>query len=178
MAGIDLLNLFDRASAWTLGKVRGTTHKMDRQTPCDEWDVRNLLNHMLDTQRYFAGTGRGEEAEPPSRTPPRLLGDNPLKEFRRSRAELFCAFAEPGVIETTGPTLGIALADQLVHGWDVATATRQETTMPEDLADAAYQMILGRLTDDQRDGLFKTALTVPPDASPQAQLLAYTGRRA
>ena len=37
-------------------KVKGATKNLDSPTLCDEWDVRTLLNHMLDTQRYFIGT--------------------------------------------------------------------------------------------------------------------------
>jgi hypothetical protein len=49
--------------------------------------------------------------------------------------------------------------------------------MPEGLPDAAYELIHGRFTDDQRKGIFKPEVTVPADASPQEKLLAYTGRR-
>ncbi len=83
---------------------------------------------------------------------------------------------EPGVIEKTGPSLGIAFADQLLHGWDVAKATRQDATMPAGLAEGAYEMIHGRFTDEQRKGVFKPEVPLGADASPQERLLAYTGR--
>ena len=53
----DLLLLYRRASEWTGEKVAGAVDRLDSPTPCDEWDVRALLNHMLDTQRYFVGIG-------------------------------------------------------------------------------------------------------------------------
>lgn len=99
MTEVDLLDFYEQASAWTLGNMRGATEKLDSNTPCDDWNVRNLLNHMLDTQRYFTGAARGEEVSPPSSTPPDLLGDDPVQAFERSRAELLHTFAEPGVIE-------------------------------------------------------------------------------
>ncbi len=172
----DLLDLYDRASGWTAAKVQGATTKLDGPTPCDEWNVRTLLNHMLDTQRYFTGTARGEDVSPPSPTPPNLLGDDPIATFEQSRSDLMRAFSEPGVIEQTGPVLGIACADQLLHGWDLAKATGQDPTMPEGLPAVAYQMIHGRFSDDQRKGVFKPAVATAPDASPQDKLLAYTGR--
>ena len=73
--------------------------------------------------------------------------------------------------------LGIAFCDQLIHGWDLATATGQDATMPDDLAEAAFATLDGRLTDDQRRSAFKAAVEVPDDASAQDKLLAYTGRR-
>ncbi len=177
MDELDLFDLYGRASGWTLSKVSGATSDLDTQTGCDGWDVRALLNHMLDTQRYFTGAACGEELPPPSPTPPVLLKDaDPVSTFERSRSELLRAFSEPGVAEKTGPLLGIAFADQLLHGWDLAKATGQDASMPEGLPDVAYQMIHGRFTDEQRVGVFKSEVPVPPDASPQEKLLAYTGR--
>ena len=50
---LDLLDLYERASEWTASKAEGATRRMDATTPCDGWDVRTLMNHMLDTQHYF-----------------------------------------------------------------------------------------------------------------------------
>ena len=80
------------------------------------------------------------------------------------------------MIEKTGPSLGIAFSDQLLHGWDLATATAQDATMPAGLPEAAFEMIHGRFTDDQRQGVFKPEVAVPEGASAQDRLLAYTGR--
>ena len=80
------------------------------------------------------------------------------------------------MIEKTAPALGIALSDQLLHGWDLATSTGQDTTMPKELPEAAYSIIYGRFTDDQRQGVFKPEVAVAPNASAQDKLLAYTGR--
>ena len=75
---------------------------------------------------------------------------------------MLSAFGEPGVIEKTGPSLGIAFSDQLLHGWDLAKATGQDATMPDGLAEAAYEMIHGRFTDEQRKGVFKPEVRSPP----------------
>lgn len=173
---LDLLRLYERASEWTATKVARAATKLDAATGCDDWDVRTLMNHMLDTQHYFVGAARGEDVSPPSPIPPQLLSDDPIADFDRARAKTLSTFGEPGVIDKTGPSLGIAFSDQLLHGWDLAKATAQDTTMPEGLPEAAYQMIHGRFTDDQRKGVFKPEVAVAPDASAQDKLLAYTGR--
>ncbi len=80
------------------------------------------------------------------------------------------------MIDNTGPALGIAFSDQLLHGWDLATSTGQETRMPDGLPEAAYSLIHGRFTDDQRQGIFKPEIPVARDAPAQDKLLAYTGR--
>ena len=173
---MDLLDLYRRASEWSLGNVAAASGKLDAPTPCDEWDVRTLMNHMLDTQRYFVGSARGEDVSPPSPNPPQLLGDDPVTDFEAARDNTLTTFGQDGVIDKTGPSLGIAFSDLLLHSWDLAKATGEDSTMPEGLADASYGMIHGRLTDEQRKGVFKPELAVPPDASMQAKLLAYTGR--
>ena len=48
--------------------------------------------------------------------------------------------------------------------------------MPDGLPDAAYSLIHGRFTEEQRKGVFKPEIPVGPDASAQDRLLAYTGR--
>jgi uncharacterized protein (TIGR03086 family) len=176
MMDLDLLDLYGRASDWTTTKVVGATSQLDEPTICDGWDVRTLLNHMLQTQRYFVGAARGEDVAPPGGTPPDVLSDKPRADFASARAETLETFGEPGVIDKTGPAIAIAFSDQLLHGWDLARSTGQEATMPDGLPDAAYSLIYGRFTDDQRQGIFKPEVPVGPDASAQDRLLAYTGR--
>ena len=171
----DLLDLYQRASQWTAAKVAGA-RDLEAATPCPEWRVRDLLNHMLDTQRYFAGTARGEDASLPAPSPPSLLTDDPTADFDRATGEVANAYAPEGVVERMGPALGIAFSDQLLHGWDLARAAKQDTTMPEGLAQAAYDCIHGRFTDEQRKGVFGREIPVGDDATPQQRLLAYTGR--
>ncbi len=173
----NLLDLYDQASEWTLSKVERAADELDRDTPCDEWDVRTLMNHMLETQKYFVSAARGEDASPPSGQPPQMLSADPVADFARARSTTISTFSEPGVIEKTGPSLGIAFADQLLHGWDLAKATGQDSTMPSGLPEAAYEMIHGRFTDEQRKGVFKPEVSVPDNASMQDKLLAYTGRK-
>ena len=173
----DLLELYESASAWTLSKVAGAQDKLDHPTPCDDWDVRTLLNHMLDTQRYFVASARGEEASLPNPNPPALLGADPLAAFERARDETIRVFGEPGVIEKTGPSLGIASSDQLLHGWDLAKATEQDTEMPAGLPEIAFDLVHGAFTEEQRKGIFKPEIAVPADASVQDRFLAYTGRQ-
>ena len=173
----NLLDLYGQASQWTADKVNKVAD-LDAATPCDDWQVRDLLNHMLDTQRYFVSAARGEDASPPGPKPPSLLTKDPAGDFEQGRQEFLQVFGQDGVIEKTGPSLGIAFADQLLHGWDLARATEQDATMPDGLAEAAYEAIHGKFTDEQRKGVFKPELPVGDDVTPQEKLLAYTGRKA
>jgi uncharacterized protein (TIGR03086 family) len=173
----ELLEQYERASTWTAAKVSGAVDHLDASTPCDDWDVRALLNHMLDSQRYFVGAAQGEDVSPPALTPPELLSSDPVTDFAHARATTVEVFGQPGVITKTRPSLAIAFSDLLLHSWDLAQATAQNTDMPAGLAETAFEAIHGRFTDDQRKGLFKPEYDVPPSASAQNQLLAYTGRQ-
>jgi len=173
---IDLLDLYSRASAWTNEKVAAAAGDLDAPTPCEDWDVRTLLDHMLETQRYFLGAARGEDVSPPSPTPPELITNDPRADFANVRDQMLRSFDEPGVLAETGPALGIAFSDTLLHGWDLARAAGGDATMPDGLPAAAYEMIHGRFTEEERNGVFKPEVAVGADASPQARLLAYTGR--
>ena len=172
----ELLDNYRRASDWTIGKVANISD-LDSQSDCEDWSVRDLLNHMLATQDYFLGAARGEAASPPGPNPPDLLSGDPKADLESRSAAVVETFGQDGVIEKTGPAIAIAFADMLLHGWDVARSTDQDTAMPDGLAQAAYDAIHGRFTDEQRKGVFKPAIPVGDDASPQERLLAYTGRQ-
>jgi len=173
---MDLLDLYARASEWSAAKASGAAADLDAPTPCERWDVRTLMNHMLETQQYFVGSARGLKVSPPGQEPPEVLGDDPVADFLDARAETLQTFAADGVIERTGPALGIAFADQLLHGWDLAIASGQDAVMPDGLAEAAYRTIHGSFTDEQRAGVFGPEIPVDSSASFQDKLLAYSGR--
>ena len=134
------------------------------------------MNHMLDTQHYFVGSAKGEQVSAPSSPPPDLLGDDPVADFEQACDETLRTFGEDGVIEKTGPSIGIAFSDLLLHTWDLATATGQDATMPDGLPAAAYEVVHGKFTEEQRTGIFKPEVASDAGASAQDKLLAYTGR--
>ena len=90
----DQLDLYGRASVWTLGKVAGAAAQLNAKTPCDGWAVHDLMSHMLETQRYFVATAQGHEASPPSPAPTAPLSDDPVADFEQARAETLRTFGE------------------------------------------------------------------------------------
>jgi uncharacterized protein (TIGR03086 family) len=174
---MDLLDLYDRASAWTAKKVAGAKEKLDSPTECKEWSARDLVNHLIDGAEYFAGTAKGKKVDPPAPNPPDLLNGDPVSAFEESRRSVLEAYKDPKALEKNGMTLGIAFSDTLIHGWDLAKGTGQDAKMPPDLAEAAFNMLNGRLTDENRGRAFEPPVEVPKDASAQERLLAYVGRK-
>ena len=185
---MDMLDLFERGTAWTSEKAAGAADKLDAQTPCDEWNVRRLLDHMLWGQQMFAAGPSGGTVAPPSGPPQELVGEDPAAQYEDARKKTIHAFGQPGVLEgmikgrdgdrPAIAILGIAFCDQLLHGWDLAVATGQDATMPPDLATAAWQLMDGRIPDEFRGPgqNFKAAVAVAEDASAQDKLVAYCGR--
>jgi uncharacterized protein (TIGR03086 family) len=174
---MDPLDLFERGSSWTASKISGAKDLLDSPTGCDKWSVRSLVNHLLDGAEFFAGSAQGKEVERPGPEPRELLGDDPVAQYEDARQAILEAYKDPAVQEKTGPLLGIAFCDHLIHGWDLAKGTGQAATIPPDLAEAAFQMLNGRLTSETRGDAFKEEVNVDEDASPQDKLLAYVGRQ-
>jgi len=68
--------------------------------------------------------------------------------------------------------------DTLIHGWDIASATGQDTRLDPELVDACLP-IAEQLTSQFRSaGVFGENLPVDADASPQQRLLALLGRQS
>ena len=169
---MDPIDLFDRGSAWTATKVAGAKEKLDKPTPCDDWKVRDLLNHLISSNRFFQASARGEKASPPQGKPKEQISSDPLADYERERHQTMEAFGDPQKKQG----LEMAFVEQLVHGWDLAKATGQKTNMPPDLAEAALKIVDGKMPPEQRGEFFGPEVEVPDDASPQEKLLAYSGR--
>ena len=73
---------------------------------------------------------------------------------------------------------GHRFLDVLIHGWDIARSTGQDTSLLPDLVDACWEMLEPQLEQLQASGAFGTAIPVGDDADAQTRLLAVLGRRA
>jgi uncharacterized protein (TIGR03086 family) len=174
---VDVVDLFDRGSAWTKSKIEGARDSPDAKTPCAPWTVRDVVNHLIDVQSYFQHGVRGEDATTPSSTPPDAAGDDPAAAYESTRQATLDAFRTPEAADRAAMLVGLAFVDTVVHGTDIAKATGQDAKIPSDLAEAALGMVDGKLTAENRGDKFKPPLAVPDDASAHDKLLAYMGRK-
>ncbi len=150
------------------------------QTPCAEWTVRELLEHMIGV---VAGLGAAASGKPRS---PFSLGDDPAAQFEDVAAAAIAGWQTPGVMDRIvefgpGPMPGRALAginllDTATHTWDLATATGQPATLPDDVAIAALEASLATISPEIRAGRFDAERTAPSDAGPTERLVAFLGR--
>jgi uncharacterized protein (TIGR03086 family) len=152
-------------------------------TPCTDWDVHDLVNHLVGMNLVFAALLNDQT--PPERGADRLR-DDPVGAYHDSSAALQNAFEQPGVLEQTyqGPLgtatgaerLQIRIYDLLAHGWDLAQATGQPANLPEDLAEQALIFVREQLASQPRASRFAPAQTIADDASAIDRLVAFLGR--
>jgi uncharacterized protein (TIGR03086 family) len=71
---------------------------------------------------------------------------------------------------------GHRFMDVLIHGWDLAESTGQDTNLPDDLVEACWEVVAPQREVLEGSGMFGTELSVPADADRQSQLLAVLGR--
>jgi uncharacterized protein (TIGR03086 family) len=155
---------------------------------CEDWTVRELVNHIVTGNYWAAELGAGLTIEEVGdRLDGDVLGTDPVRAYDDSALVAGAVFRAPGAMEkpcavSYGPVPGSVYCghrflDVLIHGWDVATSTGQDTTLDPDLVDALLEVIEPQLEMLVGTGAFGTPLEVGDDASPQTRLLAVLGRR-
>jgi uncharacterized protein (TIGR03086 family) len=183
------IDMYERALERTRNLVHNTRRdQFDDPTPCTDWDVRTLLNHLIGGCISYAVGGSGERAHPPTGSD--HVGTDHVGAFEDAAKGALEAFRAPGALDRTfslptGDTpgsaaLGLALAEAAVHGWDLATATGQPAAIDDDIAESLYQMTTSMMAPQgpyPRRTAFEDPVDVDDDASPADRLLAYLGRR-
>lgn len=143
--------------------------QLELPTPCTEWNVRQLTDHLVNSAAQIAVMARGEQPDWGS------LDDHhsdPATALRRVGDEILAAF-EAG---SEAPE-GMVAAELSVHSWDLATALgRDSGELDQALAEAGYAFVHSELTDDRRGDAFSPAQPAPEDANAYERLAAYAGR--
>lgn len=161
-----------------------TAEQCSNPTPCTEWDVRRLLDHVIGLNRMF--TALLLDAPPPLRAATDHAEEDPVTAYRDTSADLLSAFGQPGVLERQyrGPLgtasgaerLQIRLYDLLAHGWDLSRATGQLVNLPDDLVEPSLAFAQVQLAEQRREGRFAPAQTVNENAAAIERLAAFLGR--
>ena len=147
---MDLPEFDRRTLAVTRAYVAGTRpSQLGLPTPCADWDVRALLNHVVGNNDLYAAGASGLTVDWAERARDRV-GDDPLAAYDRSAAAVTAAFtaADPateirfpfGVLPAE-QAVAVHFVDILVHGWDLAVATGQDPALPDDLAEMAMMVV-------------------------------------
>jgi len=152
----------------------------DAPSPCDGWSARDVVGHVLQTQRDFLGTQGLEVGPQPD------LAD-PAAAWRAQRAQVTSVLEADGVAarEYDGyfgrTTIAATVADfygwdLVVHGSDVARATGQEWSVSDAEAADLHATADGWGAALHSEGVCADAVEVGDDASVTDRLLARLGR--
>ena len=178
----DPVALFERATTHAANVMSGVSlEKLNDATPCTDWNVQQLIDHMVGGTDYLQAALAGEQ--------PRARADRTVEDYRAGLDRLRSSLRDPGALERTcmsplgfewsvGHAVAGTFMDALIHSWDLATATGQQATLEPELVDACIALFLPDMPERGRaSGLVGPAVHVPDDASPQDRLLAAMGRR-
>jgi len=164
--------------------------QLDDPTPCTEWTVRDLLNHITGGSTMFAVCI--EEGAVPDELLGQLMGGDNLGDdykaaFRAAANRALDAGSKPGALEKmvklpfgempAGVALNFAIFDVTTHAADLARATGQ-TMEDTELLDTALEVGRQMVAPEMREhGPFDAEQPAPPNAGAADRLLAFAGRR-
>ena len=158
-------------------------------TPCSDWNVRQLVNHLVYENRWTVPLMEGSTiAAVGDRYEGDLLGDEPRKAWAESSAEAVAAVQADGAIErmvdlSSGPTpageyVSQLFADHLIHAWDLARAIGADEQLDPELVDACAAWFASMEDLYRSIGAIGPRAGTAPGADPQTTLLAAFGRIA
>ncbi|MEU5211118.1 TIGR03086 family metal-binding protein [Streptomyces sp. NPDC020742] len=158
-------------------------------TPCTEWTVRDLVNHLTAEQLWVPRLVRDGATigEVGGDFDGDVLGDDPVAAWDRAAVAAVAAFSERGAL---GRSVQLSYgsrpadayctqmtADAVVHTWDLSRAIGADERLPGHLARAALQEVEPYAPGLSASGLFAPAVEPPADADAPTRLLCLLGRR-
>ena len=154
-------------------------------TPCADWDVRTLVNHVVGEDLWTGPLMLGETMEEVGdRFDGDQLGDDPHSSARAAAADALRVVAE--TLPTAGKVhlsygdedmaeyVAQLTADHLIHGWDLAAATGGNSELDDDLVETVAAWFAEREEMYRSAGVIGERVEASGDA--QSQLLASSGR--
>ena len=181
---MDLYEAFDRAVASTAGIVK--TVRPDQAgapTPCTEWDVRDLLNHIIGTlwlSEALLSDRAARHPMAPGGLPGTDLADpDPAAALTAASVGDTLTRVHPTPLgDMPGPALaGFTTLDIAVHGWDLARATGQRAALDDTLAAHVLAFAEQAITPGSRAPRIGPAVRVAADAPLTDRLAAFLGRQ-
>ena len=172
--------------------VSGTAaEQLGDPTPCPNYDVAGLVDHLVEAGRRAAALGRGQAPAAGDESPHVELADAPGQlrhaaeegaQAWRDDSRLASTFTMPWGEQYTGATLvDMYLAELAAHAWDLARATGQLGRLDPSLAVPALNGARAMIKPAHRDLVepgspFGPEVTPPPGADDWERFVAFTGR--
>jgi uncharacterized protein (TIGR03086 family) len=187
---MDIFVAFDVAQGQFEQTLRGVgDDQWHLPTPCSEWNVYQVANHVVAAGDYFMAllSGASKDDALQQLLAPDVLQPDPVAAFVAQRPLLRASFAEPGAMDRIGhhviadmtgaQLLHGCVAETTVHAWDIANATGDEQPFDPQLAElvlATYHQLSPIFV---ANGFAAPAVVIGADEPVQAQLIALSGRR-
>jgi uncharacterized protein (TIGR03086 family) len=188
MTNLDPLTRFDRATAATRAVIAAVRpDQLNAPSPCTQWTVREVINHLVSGQEFFAHSiDTGTFDRDLFNRDRDFLGPDPAAAFATSAARLRTRFAADGLLERTMPTpfgprpgavlVEMRITEALIHGWDVARATGQSTDLVPDIIEPTTEGFRRMRSSAPPGGPFGPEQPAPSDATAADRLAALAGR--
>ncbi len=185
---MDVNDLYRRTvETWTTRVDSVPADAWQVPTPCSEWNVRALVNHVVGEDAWTGPLLRGSTiAEVGDSLDGDLLGDAPVEVAHRRADEAVAVVAEKlpagGKVhlsygdEESEEYVRQLAADHLVHAWDLAAATGGDRTLDEDLVREVATWFAEREDIYRAGGAIGPRVDLSGDL--QTDLLAGSGRDA
>ncbi|MGA5816237.1 TIGR03086 family metal-binding protein [Kitasatospora sp. NPDC094028] len=167
-----------------------TPADLDRATPCEEYTLRQLLNHVIGATHRLAYMGEGGHAEDHVPAIEDPADDGWPAALGRARTRVTAAWAQDDKLGRPtfapwgevpgGAVIGGYLMETVTHTWDIAKSLDKGFAMDEGLSQAALGIARFVLPAGQRGGgiPFADARPVAEDADVHTRLAAFLGREA
>jgi uncharacterized protein (TIGR03086 family) len=165
--------------------ARTVPEQFIRPTPCAEWTVLDILNHLVETLDRYGALARGVQPVEGEV----ITYEDPVGMYAAMAASTRAAFAAPGYLDTVahtpiGPQPGRVpvqhvVNELIVHGWDLARGTGQPTDIAPGWADASLRSWAAFFAAYPREHIpfnFDPERVAAMDASAADRLAAYLGR--
>jgi uncharacterized protein (TIGR03086 family) len=158
-------------------------------TPCSDWDVHTLINHLVNEDKWVAPLLAGKTIEEVGDAfDGDLLGADPKKAWEQAAQESVTAVAQDGVEERTVHVsfgeipgrdyISQVLSDHVIHSWDLARGIGVDDSLDPELVEFVHTYLEPQAEAWRGAGAFGDKVEVPQDADQQTKLLALTGRKA
>lgn len=184
---MDAKDLFHEATKEANSCVtRVQPSQLSDPTPCSEWNLRDLIGHMVYELAWVPAMLAGKTiTEVGEAYEGDLLGDDPVGAWSRALAQALGAVDNAKLTHTVHLSYGDysaehyireAASDMLIHGWDVGQALEYSLIFNKPAAQTVYDFVLPRAAEFRGSGLFGDVVPTKEGDSLQTKLLAFYGR--
>lgn len=161
--------------------------ELENSTPCIEWNVRELCNHVVNEVLWIPDLLEGKTiAEVGDKYDGDVLGFNPYESWTIAKEAALKAINDVDLEKTVylsygdfpaGRYIKEVSSDILIHTWDLTQGLIAERNLPEDLCEIAYDVIEPMQEMAVECGIYGEKVKAPEDSTWEIRLISLSGRR-